>query len=307
MTIHVLCLNPAVDRFYALNGFRAGEVYTGQTPSLGAGGKGVNVARTLAELGARPRLYAFLAETGGERIRKEMSALCDCLFLPVPGACRETVNILDRAAGRETVLSEAGPRVHSEHIRALLLALEDAVCPGDLVCCSGSAPAGAPPDVYAQIARLCAGLGARCALDCNAAQLAPSLTGAHYALGKPNAAELASLTGSAPPKTPEAAARMVGALLPTAYDALLVSLGGEGGVYAGPDGAFAASVPRAAGGFTVGCGDACFAGALLARSRGMDGAGTLRLAMACGAAKANGCASAGAVEKMFARVAVRAL
>lgn len=307
MTIHVLCLNPAVDRFYALDGFRAGEVYTGQTPSLGAGGKGVNVARTLAGLGGRPRLYAFLAESGGERIRAEMSALCECLFLPVPGACRETVNILDKSAGRETVLSEAGPRVGEENIHALLCALAGAVRPGDLVCCSGSAPSGALQDIYARIARLCEALGARCALDCNAAQLAPSLAGARFALGKPNAAELASLTGSAPPQTPEAAARMASALLPNPYDALLVSLGGAGGVYAGPDGAFAASVPRAAGGFTVGCGDACFAGALFALARGMDGAKTLRLAMACGAAQASGGASAGAVEKMWTRVDVRAL
>ena len=62
MTIHVLCLNPAIDKLYVIDGFTAGEDYPGQRPEVRIGGKGVNVARVLSQLGARVHLYAMRGE-----------------------------------------------------------------------------------------------------------------------------------------------------------------------------------------------------------------------------------------------------
>ena len=135
--IHVLCLNPAIDKLFEIDGFTAGEDYPGQTPRVAVGGNGVNVARVLSQLGEDVRLYAFLGEDGGEAVRREMTSRCSCVFVPVPGACRTTINILDRAGGRETVITEAGPRADGEQTRRLLAALDRALCPGDMVCCSG--------------------------------------------------------------------------------------------------------------------------------------------------------------------------
>ena len=88
--IHVLCLNPAIDKLFEIDGFTAGEDYPGQTPRVAVGGKGVNVARVLSQLGEDVRLYAFLGEDGGEAVRREMTSRCSCVFVPVPGACRTT-------------------------------------------------------------------------------------------------------------------------------------------------------------------------------------------------------------------------
>ena len=295
MSIHVLCLNPAVDKLYWIDGFAPGEVYTGQTPRVSAGGKGVNVARVLCQLGEAPRLYAFLGERGGEEIEREMGARCDCAFVRVPGSCRTTLNVVDRASGRETVVSEAGPRVDGAHVKALEAALEENVRPGDLVCCSGSVIAGAPEDIYARVSRLCGALGARCVLDCNAKALGASLKDARYALGKPNARELADHLRLPETTDPREVARMARKLTPP-YEALLVSMGARGGVLVGKDGAFAASVPPVRVVSTVGCGDASLAGALYAMARGMDAKEMLCLSMACGAACAAG-ERPGSVEK----------
>ena len=66
--LHVICLNPAIDKIYRIPDFAAGEDYPGQKPEVRVGGKGVNVARVLSQLGAPVHLYGFLGE-GGDIIR----------------------------------------------------------------------------------------------------------------------------------------------------------------------------------------------------------------------------------------------
>ena len=308
--IHVLCLNPAIDKMYEIDGFAAGGVYPGQRPRVSVGGKGINVARVLNQLGEAPRLYAMLGETGGDAVRREMEPRCACHFVSVAGACRTTVNIMDRASGRETAISEAGPRAEREQTDALLRELFASVAAGDIVCCSGSIIPGAPADIYARVSRLCEEKGARCALDCNAASLGASLSGARYALGKPNEDELTAYLGV--PRTQDARkiASLASRLLPE-YGALLVSLGAKGGVLVTSEGALAADALPVEVRTTVGCGDASFAGALFALARGMDGESLLRIAMACGAANAAGglagSVDAGLVETLARQVNVRAL
>ena len=283
--IHVICPNPAIDKLYAIDDFAPGEDYPGQRPLVRFGGKGVNVARVLSQLGAQVTLYAFMGEESETLFRREMEKRCACVFVAVPGACRTTVNVIDRKNGRETVITERGPAVSQEHVRQMMQALEANVQPGDLVCCSGSIIAGAPQDLYAQISRLSAKRGARCALDCNAAALPLSLEGASYALGKPNERELCALLGQARTQEPAAIARLARRLMPP-YETLLISMGAQGGVWAGKTCAWLARVPEKPVVSTVGSGDATFAGALHAMARGMDAAHALRLAMACGVANA---------------------
>ncbi len=279
--IHVLCLNPAIDKLYEVDGFAVGEDYPGLTPRVAAGGKGVNVARVLSQLGSNVRLYAFLGESGAEPVRGDMERRCACTWISVPGACRTSINIMDRTSGRETVLTEIGPRVSAQHVQRLMDELEAHVQSGEIVCCSGSIIAGANEDIYAQISRLCERLGAFCALDCNAKHLPASLRGARYMLGKPNERELAGLLRQERTQDPHRLAAMARGLMPP-YAKLLISMGAQGGVLVGEDTAYCARVPRTAVVSTVGSGDACLAGALHAFSRGEDDRTALTMAMACG-------------------------
>lgn len=283
--IHVLCPNPAIDKLYTIDDFAAGEDYPGQRPATRFGGKGVNVARVLSQLGAQVHLYAFMGEQSEAGFRLEMEKRCACTFVTVPGACRTTVNIIDRQNDRETVITEAGPMVLQAHVKALLDALEENVQAGDMVCCSGSIIAGAPADIYAQVSRLCGEKGARCALDCNAAALPRSLDGARYALGKPNERELCALLGEERTQQPQRIAALAKRLMPP-YGALLISMGAKGGVWIEGEQAYLARVPDLPVVSTVGSGDAALAGALRAMSRGDAPQEALRLAMACGVANA---------------------
>lgn len=283
--IHVVCPNPAIDKLYAIDDFAPGEDYPGQRPLVRFGGKGVNVARVLSQLGAQATLYAFMGEESETGFRREMERRCKCAFVAVPGACRTTVNVIDRKNGRETVITERGPEVTDAHVQRMLQALEANVQPGDLVCCSGSIITGAPEDLYARISRLSAKRGAQCALDCNAAALSKSLEGAAYALGKPNERELCALLGQARTQEPDEIARFAQRIMPP-YETLLISMGAQGGVWVGPEGACLARVPDKPVVSTVGSGDAAFAGALHAMAQSLDAKDALRLAMACGVANA---------------------
>jgi len=285
MTIHVLCLNPAIDKLYVIDGFEAGEDYPGQRPVVRTGGKGVNVARVLSQLGSRVHLYALLGEESERSFRREMESRCVCTFIPVPGACRTTVNVIDRKNGRETVITESGPQVEEGHIRALMETLERDVQPGDILCCSGSIIAGAPRDIYAQISHLAERKGARCALDCNAKALPASLEGARYMLGKPNERELCALLGEERTTQPQCIAALARRRIPP-YDALIVSMGAQGGMWIDRQQALLARVPQLQVVSTVGSGDAAFAGALHACANGMEAREALALSMACGAANA---------------------
>ena len=122
--IHVLCPNPAIDKLYAIDGFAAGEDYPGQKPVVRFGGKGVNVARVLSQLGADVHLYAFMGEESEAGFAREMKPRCACTFIHVAGACRTTVNIIDRKNNQETVITECGPCVEDIHVERLLSALE---------------------------------------------------------------------------------------------------------------------------------------------------------------------------------------
>ena len=285
MTNHVLCLNPAIDKIYEIDGFTAGEDYPGQRPGIQIGGKGVNVARVLSQLGENVRLYAFLGESGADDFRREMQNRCACSFITVPGACRTTVNIIDRRNARETVITEAGPAVSDQHIMQLLALLETYVEKGDIVCCCGSVIAGAPADIYARTARICEAKGAKCVLDCNAKALPASIQNARYVLGKPNERELCALLGRERTQEPEKIVQMARELMPP-YDALLVSMGAQGGMWIDASGAYLARVPRRTVISTVGSGDAALAGAVSALAQGKNAQDALRTAMACGVANA---------------------
>ena len=283
--IHVLCPNPAIDKLYAIDGFAAGEDYPGQRPAVRFGGKGVNVARVLSQLGEKVHLYAFMGEESEMGFAREMKPRCACTFVTTQGACRTTVNIIDRRQNKETVITECGPSVNDAHVEQMICVLEKNIQAGDLVACSGSIIAGAPADLYARVSRIAEKRGARCALDCNAGALGPSLIDAHYVLGKPNERELCALLGEERTQEPKKIADYARRLMPP-YDALLVSMGGAGGMLVTQDAAYLARVPDVPVVSTVGSGDAALAGALCALSLGLAQDVALRLSMACGVANA---------------------
>lgn len=275
--VATVTLNPAIDRTILARGFAAGAVNRAELAGDRAGGKGVNVAATLAEQGHAVAALGFLGRDNDSIFAARFAALgVRDLCLRLPGATRVGLKIVDAARGETTDLNFPGLAPAPADLDALLAQL-DAV-EARWVVFAGSLPPGAPEDFYARAIGRARARGARVALDTSGAPLAAALA-AGPDLIKPNEHELAALLGRELPDTAAvvAAAR---ALLERGVGRLAVSRGAKGAVLVSREGVVEARPPRVAVGSTVGAGDAMVAGLVAAELRGLPPAEALRLATA---------------------------
>jgi len=153
----------------------------------------------------------------------------------------------------------------------------------DALVLSGSLLPGMPSDAYARLSRRAAEDGVTVAVDTDRHLRASLAAGATVI--KPNAFELGRLVGrdvhdAASARQAGEAARALGA------EVVVCSLGAQGAVWVGAEGAWRAVPPRVEVDSALGAGDALLAGVLVARADGADPAEALRLGVACGTATA---------------------
>src|SRR5699024_9918565 len=104
LMIVTLTPNPAVDVTYTVPRLSPGEVHRVQQVVESAGGKGVNVARVLAQLGRRVSCTGFLGGTAGETLEDLLiPAPVEQSWILVSGQTRRTVTVVD--ASGATVLN----------------------------------------------------------------------------------------------------------------------------------------------------------------------------------------------------------
>lgn len=274
--IYTVTLNPSIDCVMTADGFAEGATNRASAEELFFGGKGINVSRALARLGTPSVALGFAAGFTGEAIVASLAE--EPLITPDFIMLREGVSRVNvkLRAGAETEINAPGPCVAPDEAEAFLRRL-DALGEGDTLVLSGSLPAGLPADFYARALESVSARGVRAAVDTHGAALTACLPFRPFLI-KPNRAEAEEIFGAgADPahcakELREAGARNV-----------LLSLGADGAVFAGEDGAVV-SLPAehcAEGAFTVGAGDAMVAGFLAGYERGC--AEAMKQAMACAA------------------------
>ncbi|MCG0237720.1 MAG: 1-phosphofructokinase [Firmicutes bacterium] len=278
-------LNPAVDVTYFLDGFRPGAIHTAREVLRVAGGKGNNVARVLRSLGVEVAATGFAGGAAGAFLAEGLrQAGVEPAFHPIPGESRTCLALVDRETGTCTEVREPGPRISPEAADAFVERFTRLVAGCQAVVFSGSLPPGLPPDYYRRLVALARQAGAYVVLDTSGEPLARGLA-AGPDLVKPNRDELAAWAGREPGDLQEvlaAAARMRAA----GARAVAVSLGAEGLVYLGPEGAWRLRPPAISAVNPVGSGDSLVAGVVAGLLQGRPVAEALRLGVACGAANA---------------------
>ncbi|MGW7491129.1 1-phosphofructokinase family hexose kinase [Streptomyces sp. NPDC054786] len=220
------------------------------------GGKGLNVARVLAALGHRVVATGFAGGGTGEALHALLAEteVTDAL-VPVGGATRRTVAVVDASSGDTTQLNEPGPTVSPAEWDTFLGTYRELLGEARAVALCGSLPPGVPVDVYARLTRAARSAGVPVLLDTSGEPLRRGLA-ARPDLAKPNADELAALTGSTEPLRAARDARRRGA------HAVAASLGPDGMLAVTADGTWQAVPPRRIAGNPTGAGDSAVAGLL---------------------------------------------
>ena len=249
--IITLTPNPAVDVTYAVPELRHGRVHRVEQVTEAAGGKGVNVARVLAQLGEDVRCTGFLAGQMGEHL-EDLLAEADIPqeWTLVAGETRRTVNVVDPVDA--TIFNEPGPQVcvrDWDQLTGMVLGLLDE---NDVLTVSGSTPPGTKPGLLHLLVQSAVELGATVIADSSGENLLEVASAGATCL-KPNEDELLAATGA---NDVLSGARD---LLQRGAGAVVVSRGPQGLELITPEGHWRAAPAETLTGNPTGAGDAAVA------------------------------------------------
>ena len=157
-------LNPAIDRTVTIPNFTAGKVNRVEHTQDNPGGKGVNVAVTLADAGHAVAVTGLLGRENATSF-EDLFARKDILdqFVRVAGHTRVGIKIVDPALGQTTDINFPGPAPAQQNLDLLYTYLDAADTPWAVL--AGSLPPGVPLTIYRDLVAMLKAGGRRVVLD----------------------------------------------------------------------------------------------------------------------------------------------
>lgn len=267
-------LNPAIDQTLSIPGFAVGQVNRVVESRSDAGGKGVNVASFLADLGVEVTATGFLgADNAAPFENLFRRKRIEDHFVRIAGSTRVGIKIVD--GQRTTDINFPGLSPSADDLAELKSRIAGLAEPGRWFVLSGSVPPGVPSAIYAGMIDSIHERGGTVALDTSGAALKEALA-SRPDVAKPNLDELSEVIGHRPLDWP-AAARALG------VPRVVISMGGDGAVFVDGDQSLLARPPRVPVRSTVGAGDAMVAGLVYGMIHDLSLEEAARFATASGA------------------------
>jgi 1-phosphofructokinase/tagatose 6-phosphate kinase len=152
--IITVTLNAAIDKSLAVPTFTLGRRHRTVEQRTMAGGKGVNIARTLKALGQPVIATGFAGGATGTHIVEQLteeSILND--FVRIREESRTNTSVLDPTTGEQTEINERGPQVSEREVELFRDKLVYLARGAAIVVFAGSLPRGVEPDLYASLIR----------------------------------------------------------------------------------------------------------------------------------------------------------
>jgi len=283
--IAVLALDPAVDISYEIQQLVVDRKVRADRTRYSPGGNGINVARSLAELGMP---FCCCSVIGGESGDLLLRLLGDSLgqnhnVFRVDGETRVNATLLQKSPRGQYEVDSAGPEIPPAVLEDLTGCFLSS-CGTGFGVLTGSIPPGVPDDYVGRIARRIREQGGRAAVDAYGPVLSAALEAEPH-LVRLNRYVL-EMTIKRRLETIEAVAASARELQRRGVGTVCITLGADGAILVDDDNSLHCSAPRIHVQSTVGCGDALLAGLLAAAHRGEDSRAMLRLGMLCGSATA---------------------
>ncbi|MEO7454591.1 MAG: 1-phosphofructokinase [Fimbriimonadales bacterium] len=281
-----ITLNPSVDRTLFVDGLQPHDANRVLRCEIDAGGKGVNAARIIGELGVPVTATGFLAGGNGRYIADVLdSENIDEAFVWVPGQTRMNVSVEDGSGRPPTTFNERGPEIAGEQLEELNDLIQKHLCACKFVTAGGSLPPGISAGVYADFIGRSRDQGVPVCVDADGEALKVALEARPF-LVKPNADEAGRLLGDAPRSLRDAvdSAKRIREL---GAEVAIVSMGAAGAALAAEGVALIADPPEIEAKSTIGAGDSMVGGFIAGLYRGYSVSDAFRLGAAAGAATAS--------------------
>ncbi|WP_067806478.1 1-phosphofructokinase family hexose kinase [Nocardia beijingensis] len=281
--IVTLTMNPAIDLATRVAKVVPTDKMRCATPRYDPGGGGINVARTVAELGAE---VTAVFPMGGPPGRLLEQLVRDTGVPPRPvqvaESTRESLSVTETSSEEQYRFVFPGPRLTDPEQHRCLAEVERAVLGADYLVASGTLPPGASADFYQILTDLVGDLGVRVVLDTSGNALRSVRRGVH--LIKPSARELGDYAGHPLIERAEQLAQARRLITAGMTEIVLLSLGAAGALVVTRDSHewFAPIPARVRSG--IGAGDAMVGGVVVGLARGYELSEAVRLGVAAATA-----------------------
>jgi 1-phosphofructokinase len=248
-----------------------------------AGGKGINVSKTISSLGGKSKAYGILAGQSGRFIEESLESMnIPGDFVYVDGETRTNVKISDPVNSMVTDINEPGPVVDMEAIDKLGKKLFGNLGKEDLIVLTGSTPQGVDKEIYRLWIETARAFGIRCVLDADGELLKNGVEAGPF-LVKPNIHELERLYGVQTSSVDEVI-ELAKRLLEKGTELVAVSCGEKGAVFVTDSWVAIVEGISISVKSTVGAGDAMVAALSYGIHQKLKAEEMIKLAVACGTA-----------------------
>ena len=302
--ILVVCLNPTFQRTMVFENFLEGEVNRSGHYRFDASGKGVNVARIIAQLGGKP---IHITHVGGSRMDEFIHMVkadgIEVFWTDSQSPIRTCTTIIHANKETTTELVEEPIAVSSGTDKKIRALFTEALKEVATVVISGTRTSGYSPSLYPDFVKEAKEAGKRVILDVKGSDLVDSLTFG-VDLVKPNLSEFATtfipgLMVLEQEDSSDIRGKIQRKLeqLHTQYGTAILLTRGAYAVWLQDDTGFSEiPIEQVKAVNTIGCGDAVTAGIAYSLTNGDSFYEAVKIGLACGVANARNLRP-GSIEK----------
>lgn len=256
--IITVTMNPAIDKTAETDRLQLGGLNRLKNIISDAGGKGINVSKTIKALGGNSVATGFLGGSSGsliEDILKGINIKCD--FVHINDCTRTNLKIVDSNL-QVTELNEPGPKIEENELISLIKKLESYANKDNIFVFSGSVPNCVDKQIYKTLIKIVKLNNAKTFLDAadelfiNALDAVPDIV-------KPNRFELETMFGLKHKATQTELIEMGEKLLNRGIKLVVISLGNEGAIFIKDNTVLKCNALKVKAHSTVGAGDSMVA------------------------------------------------
>ncbi|MEI4828946.1 tagatose-6-phosphate kinase [Bacillus sp. FJAT-53711] len=280
--ILAVTMNPSIDISYPIQDFKLDDVNRVESVRKTAGGKGLNVARVVKQMGEDVLATGVIGGTIGDCIIQELTK-SDIRnhFYKINQESRNCIAILHD--GKQTEILESGPILSMEEGAAFLEKYRELLSEVSLVTISGSLPKGLESGFYRQMVEIGREKGIPVIVDTSGEPLRQVLN--HnvkpFAI-KPNISELFQLLGMEVEENTSSLKQLLTNKLFHGIEWIVVSMGATGAFVKHGGDYYRVTIPAIEVVNPVGSGDATVAGLAVALKRKQSVPDILKTAMTTG-------------------------